>query len=304
MAVVAVVVPHYNQPEYLEECLRSVQNQTFQDWQIIVVDDASTLGDAEAIISRLADKRIQLIRHESNQGLGAARNTGFRATAAPLVLPVDSDDRLHPEFLDSTVNVLLNQPDFDCVYTEFQLFGSSNQIWQFEVRAPEEMLQTQWIPGPGTLMRKKLWHDIGGYSEVMQLTGNDDWEFWIRAIRHGLKPYKICRPLYLYRRHSDSMSATALQDRDYRTREIIYRLHREFFDQYQAGSQFRAEGYLNSSLASMKRGKRWSAIWLAFRGVLLQPSSGYLKRQLARVLAPEALVRMSRRFRAHRSLQV
>ncbi len=304
MAVVAVVIPHYNQPEYLEECLRSVHNQSFQDWQTIVVDDASTFGDPETIISRVADKRIQLIRHESNRGLGAARNTGFRATAAPLVLPVDSDDCLHPDFLQTTVEVLLKQPAFDCVYTEFQLFGSSNQIWRFDVRSPEEMLQTQWIPGPGTLMRKRFWADIGGYSEVMALTGNDDWEFWIRAIRHGVRPYKISRPLYLYRRHADSMSLTALQDRDYRTREIIYQLHREFFDKYGAGAQFRAEGYLNSSLASMKRGKRWRAIRLAFRGVLLEPGSRYLKRQLARSLAPEALVRMKRRFRAQRSVQL
>jgi glycosyltransferase involved in cell wall biosynthesis len=297
MSTVTVVIPHYDQPQYLDECLRSLLAQTFQDWEAIVVDDVSTMGDTGQTISRLGDKRIRLIRHEYNRGLGAARNTGFRAASSPFILPVDADDCLHPEFLEATVHILLEHPEVDCVHTEFQLFGNSSQIWRFEIRSPREMLEEQWIPGPGTLMRKSLWSSIGGYSEVPELIGNDDWEFWIRAIRHKITPIKLSRALYLYRRHSDSMSVTGLQDRDYQTREIIYRLHKDFFDQYNAGAQFISEGYLNSSVASLRRGKRLRAFWLSLRGVLVDPRSRHLNRQLVRSLTPEWLLQALRPFR-------
>jgi glycosyltransferase involved in cell wall biosynthesis len=273
MFTVTVVIPHYNQPQYLDECLRSLLAQTLEDWEAIVVDDASTEGSAEEIISQLNDPRLSVIKHANNLGQGAARNTGFRASRAALILPLDADDWLAPSFLALTVEALQNHSDVDCVYAEFQLFGNSTNIWRFDLRSPREMLEEQWIPGSGTLMRKDLWASLGGYSENPELKGNEDWEFWINAVRHGITPMKIPLALYMYRRHPDSAMATSLPYRDYITREIIYRRHREFFDQHHAGTTFRAEGYLNSSIASLKVGHRMRAVSLALRGVLVDPQS-------------------------------
>jgi glycosyltransferase involved in cell wall biosynthesis len=301
MATVAIVIPHFNQLEYLSECLDSVKAQTFTDWEAIVVDDASTIGDAERVTTKFNDARFRLIRHAANRGQGAARNTGIKAANAEFVLPLDSDDLLHPTFLEATTAVLKSHPEVDCVFTEFQLFGASDQIWHFGIRSTEEMLTHQWIPGAGTLLRKQLWTAVGGYSEAPQLKGNEDWEFWIKAVRQSIKPFAIPQALYLYRRHPDSTTATSLPYRDYRTREIIYRSHKEFFDQHKLGAQFVGEGYLNSSIASLKLGKRMRAVWLALRGVAVDRHSRYLSRQLARSLAPEALVRAIRPFRSRTS---
>jgi glycosyltransferase involved in cell wall biosynthesis len=294
---VAVVIPHYDQFQYLEECLRSVQQQTFTDWEAIVVDDASPHDDAVALVEKLNDPRLKLIRNSSNCGPGSSRNTGFQASRAHLVLPLDADDCLEPTFLKATKQALEQHPDVDCVYTEFQLFGSSNQIWRFDPRPPEEILTHQWIPGPGTLMRKSFWSAVGGYSESAQLAGNEDWEFWIRAVRHGCKPMKIPEALYRYRRHAESATARSLPYRDYLTREIIYQAHREFFTQHDAGAQFRGEGYLNSSVASLKLGERSRAVWLALRGLLVEPRNRYLRRHLARSLTPELVIHAVRPLR-------
>src|SRR4030095_12527578 len=301
MTTCAIVIPHFNQHEYLSECLESIRDQTFTDWQAIVVDDASTTGDAESIVAKFGDTRFRLIKHAFNRGQGAARNTGIQASDADLVLPLDSDDLLHPTFLEVTTRILKAQPDVDCVFTEFQLFGASDQIWHFGIRPTEEMLTQQWIPGAGTLLRKRLWTAVGGYSEALQLKGNEDWEFWIKAVRQNVKPFAIPQALYLYRRHPDSTTATSLPYRDYRTRDIIYRSHKKFFDQHKLGAQFVGEGYLNSSIASLKLGKRMRAGWLSLRGVAVDRHSRYLSRQLARSLTPEALIRAIRPFRSRAS---
>jgi glycosyltransferase involved in cell wall biosynthesis len=301
MPIVGIVIPHFNQLEYLGECVESVRNQTFTDWEAIVVDDASTNCDAEQFVRQINDPRLLFIRHASNRGQGAARNTGIKSSKAELILPLDADDRLHPEFLETTTNVLREKPQVDCVFTEFQLFGSSNDIWHFNVRSPKDMLVQQWIPGAGTLLRRHLWAAIGGYSEVRELSGNEDWEFWIKAIRHDVEAAAIPQALYFYRRHPESTTVTSLPYRDYRTREIIYQSHKEFFDQHNAGVQFMAEGYLNSSIASLKLGHRLRAIKLAFQGVMTDRSSRYLSRQLARSLTPEALLRALKPFRSRPS---
>ena len=98
--------------------------------------------------NRFGDQRMSIIRHATNRGIGAARNTGFRAATTDLALVVDGDDKLHRRFLETTTNVLLANPDLDCVYTDFQLFGTSDEIWRYSVKRPVDMAREQWIPGP------------------------------------------------------------------------------------------------------------------------------------------------------------
>ncbi len=281
--MVSVVIPYYNQLQYLDECLESLRAQTFHDWEAIIVDDGSTGGPIEARIALLRDSRLRLVRHSRNRGLGAARNTGFRNATRELVLPLDSDDCLEPSYLDSTVRALKETPEAECVFTDFRLFGSRSDVWKFEVRGAAEMLERQWIPGSGTLMRKRLWVITGGYAELpRELSGNEDWDFWIGATAQGVKAIHIPKPLYMYRRHAEAMSTTTLEYNDYRIREIIYRRRQDVFDSYRAGGRFRAMGYLNSAAACLKRGEYGRAAWLVVRGLALRQSGSEVRKKLAR----------------------
>lgn len=98
---ISVIVPLYKTEEYLEKCLRSIMTQSFEDIEILCIDDFSPDGSAE-IVERLAreDSRITLIRHEQNLGLGGARNTGILAARADYIASVDSDDYVDPDFLE------------------------------------------------------------------------------------------------------------------------------------------------------------------------------------------------------------
>ena len=112
MPLVSIIIPTYNRAHTIERALRSVTKQSLQDFEILVVDDASTDNTA-AVIHQFADPRIQYFRHEENRFAGAARNTGMEAATGKYIAFLDSDDAWLPEKLERQVG-LLEGADQDC----------------------------------------------------------------------------------------------------------------------------------------------------------------------------------------------
>jgi glycosyltransferase involved in cell wall biosynthesis len=102
---VSVVIPTYNRASLLGRAIKSVLEQTYQDFEIIVVDDAST-DNTEEVVRNLRDRRIRYLRHEKNRGGSAARNTGIRAAWGQYIAFQDSDDEWLPEKLKKQMEVL------------------------------------------------------------------------------------------------------------------------------------------------------------------------------------------------------
>lgn len=286
---VSVVVPCYRRGDLLRECLESLRAQDFHDWEAIVVDDGTPSTEVEDTVADLKDPRMRYVRHQTNRGLAAARNTGYRHGRADIVLPLDSDDRLDPAFLAKTVRAFQDDPTTDCVFTDFQTFGDSQGVKSNRVGSLEDMLQGQWIPGPGTLQRKAIWEAAGGYCEPPIMSQECEWDFWLGACERGLNPVHIPEPLYLYRTHADAMSAGS-RLREARQREVIYQRHKLTFAQFKRGSQFRATGYLNSATACFGNNQRGRTIRLTLRGLSLDPKEARLWRLLAIALLPAAWV--------------
>lgn len=112
----SIVLPTYGRPDLLPRAIASVRAQTLTDWELVVVDDNQPGSEAriatESVMRDLgADSRIRYLRHESNQGGGAARNTGIAAARAPLVGFLDDDDEWYPEKAELQVALLANAPD-------------------------------------------------------------------------------------------------------------------------------------------------------------------------------------------------
>ena len=283
MNKITIVIPYYNQDQFLENCLTSIVNQTYTNWEAIVVDDASSEGNPDQVVSKLRDSRISVIRHQKNLGLGASRNTGFRNATSEYVVDVDFDDMLAPDFLKQ-VGMAIVEHKVDCVFTDFQLFGSSTDIWNNTICDEKEMTRRQWIPGPGTLMKKSLWKRVGGYSEDRIMIYNDDWDFWLGAVGKGIKTFHIPKPLYLYRRREDSLSVKG-KYYEYLTRKIMYSKHKALFDRYRTGKEFLSEGYQISAIASLKNGDRLRTAYLAVKAWMLS-----LRRIQILKLAVKALI--------------
>lgn len=292
--LISLVIPFYagqNQaPErvaFLDDCLGSVKTQTFRDWEAVVVDDGSANeASVREAIARQNDDRFRYARHEVNRGLGAARNTGFRTSRADILLPLDSDDRLHPGFLEETFALLTRPHAIDCAFTHFRTFGDREGVTRLEVRPWPEILRTQWIPGPGTLMRRRVWEVAGGYAEIPDILGNEDWDFWIAALSRGITAVVLPAPLYEYRVWAGSLTFRYPPQDGHAARRIIYSRQRQLFRAHRLNRDFLAGGYLNSSTAARQVGRRAAAFGLAMRGLLLSPLNARLWKGLAGALVP------------------
>jgi GT2 family glycosyltransferase len=274
-------------------------------WEAIVVDDGSTKGNVEAVVAGIGDPRIRVIRQE-NRGMGGARNTGFEAAGAELVLTLDADDRLDPSFLDVAVTALESDAEADCVFMDSQCFGRSREIRYFPQPLPPPCPQHPAYPDCGVLMRKRMWKDAGGYSQDRTLAGVEWWDFWLTAIERGMQVRHLAKPLYLYRTHLEGASVTSSMYDEYRNREQLYTRHQRIFDTFSTACSrgehsiraFRAQGYVTSSRASLMRRERGRALQMAARGFLVYPWHWLTVKQIGKALISGSLpLRAWRRLR-------
>jgi glycosyltransferase involved in cell wall biosynthesis/SAM-dependent methyltransferase len=265
---VTIAVPCFKQEVFLFECLNSLVAQTMPDWEAFVVDDCSPASTAARIVSTYNDPRIRCIRHDSNRGPATAKNTALQAGDAPFGVYVDADDFLHPEFLSATLDAIQREGK-DCAYTEFQCIGLSNDLLFTQgPKSLSELAREQWLPGPGVTMRRSAWEAVGGYSADLRF--NEDWDFWIAAMELGASVARVPRPLYFYRRHAHSLTATHIDD-DRITRELILKKRAVFFAVGDRARTFRTDGLVASAYAHRALGHRWQSIMLMARAISVDP---------------------------------
>ncbi len=137
-SLVSVIIPVYNVRPYLREALDSVINQTYQNLEIIIVDDGSTDGSGEVCDEYKADSRVRVV-HQENQGLSGARNTGLDHMTGEYVAFLDSDDAFHPDMVGTMMEAMLRHGAelAVCGYNTFETEGSLQQAkreacFQFE----------------------------------------------------------------------------------------------------------------------------------------------------------------------------
>jgi glycosyltransferase involved in cell wall biosynthesis/predicted SAM-dependent methyltransferase len=206
---VSVIIPCYKQAEFLREAVESVLAQTYTSWEVVIVNDGSpddTSAVAQAIILQHPTRAIRLIE-KTNGGLSDARNAGIRLARGDYILPLDADDKIHPEFLAKTVSLLEKHPESGIAYTDWLYFGAHQTLrhaidYNFERLCTKENLFTCT-----SLYRKTAWVTTGGYNTNMT-KGLEDWDFWINCGKHGFTGKRIPEPLFFYRAKAGSMIHT------------------------------------------------------------------------------------------------
>jgi len=186
---VSIIIPVYNRAQLLSRSIRSVLNQTFQNFEVIVVDDGST-DDIESVVKSFNDKRIQYIRHEERRGAPAARNTGIRLARGRYIAFQDSDDEWRSEKLEKQMRAFENAPpDLGVVYTSFWRIenGRKNYIppsnfKQKEGYIHEILLETNFIATPTAIVKKECFEKAGMFDE--SLPRLQEWELWIRISKY------------------------------------------------------------------------------------------------------------------------
>jgi glycosyltransferase involved in cell wall biosynthesis len=193
---VSIIIPCYNHGEYLEKAVSSVLNQTYKDFEIIIIDDGSTDLQTIKILSAFSKPKTKIIR-TSNQGPSNARNNGISKSNGKYILPLDADNYIAPSFLQKTVRILENNDDVGIVYTYAETFGSESKKWILPEFSSRKMLMRNLIDACA-LFRKEDWDVVNGYKSNM-VKGWEDWDFWLSILELGRKPYRIPEILFHYR---------------------------------------------------------------------------------------------------------
>lgn len=190
MPFFSVIIPLYNKEKYIEKALKSILNQTFTDYEVLIINDCSTDKSAE-IASTFLSEKVQLIHHEKNSGLAASRNTGIKKARANYVTFLDADDVWKPHFLEKIFQLIET-------FSEARIFATNyEEIWDQTVKKPHNGSENlpehftgyvdffkinlkQGIYNHGSVcVHKEVYEKVGFYNENIQLS--QDLDFNIRA---------------------------------------------------------------------------------------------------------------------------
>ena len=198
--LVSVVIPCFNHAQFLEECVKSIIAQSYENIEVIIVDDGSTDNTQQVIENLILENKNTIIKsiQQVNSGVSVARNQGISAASGDYILPLDGDDKIHPDMILKCMELLKANPTTSIAYTDYQHFGDIDLIvetpeYDFDILAYQKCLHTVTA-----LYRKKCWIDTGGYNPNM-IWGTEDWEFWINCGRNGHFGKRIPKPLFYYR---------------------------------------------------------------------------------------------------------
>ncbi|MBN2568708.1 MAG: glycosyltransferase family 2 protein [Deltaproteobacteria bacterium] len=226
MPKVSVIIPCFNQGLYLDEAVDSVLAQTFQDFEILVVDDGSTDAETVKILKDYARSKTRVI-HTNNQGLAAARNNGVREAQGTYILPLDADDKIGEGYLEDAVHILAQYPEIGIVYCEASYFGVQEGRWDLPEYSLDKIMNHNVIFCTA-LFRKADWAAVGGYN-VNMVYGWEDWDFWLSLIHRGLKVYRIPKIYFYYRLREDSMVHTMDEEQRFFMRLHAYLNHQDLY---------------------------------------------------------------------------
>ncbi|HYW49181.1 MAG TPA: glycosyltransferase family A protein [Gemmatimonadaceae bacterium] len=209
MTLVSIIVPTHDRRALVRETLASVHEQTVTDWELIVVDDASS-DDTTAYLETLTDPRIRTARHDTVRGVSAARNTGLALARGELVMFVDDDDLLRPDAVAMLRQALGDHPHALAASAACRLFhadGDSSRVYR-AARADcrtiwREVLFGWWSNSGQNMYRTSVVRDIGGFDTSLRFV--QDRMLWLEVARRG----PVClvpRVAMEYRQHSAQLT--------------------------------------------------------------------------------------------------
>lgn len=202
--LISIILPVYNGEKYLVESIESCLNQTYQNLELIIVDDCST--DQTPIIAQnyaSIDSRIKIVTNTENKNLPASLNIGHREAAGDYFTWTSDDNIYEIDAIETLINTLIENK-VDIVYSNIFLIDQvGEQKRKSNFLSLENILFGNYI-GSSFLYHKGVFERNSGYKENLFLV--EDYDFWLRAIKHSVY-FQLHRNLYCYRKHAESLTA-------------------------------------------------------------------------------------------------
>jgi glycosyltransferase involved in cell wall biosynthesis len=238
--LVSVIMPTYNRAELMQRALRSLINQSYSNWEVIVVDDGGNDNTAEAV-KMLGDNRIRYIRHNKRRGVSAARNSGLEQARGSCIAYLDSDNEWEPDYLLLMVNYLADHSGMRAVYCAQAMYteekGEDKPLLtgiRFAEFQYSILVHRNYIDLNVFMHHRSLYDRYGGFDESLRRLV--DWDLFIRYMRHAVP---LALPCILTRYHQ-VRSAKRITDREGYWKNIkklqaLHSVHRLNLQNYPAG---------------------------------------------------------------------
>lgn len=207
---VSVIIPSHNHAHFLPECLASVKAQTYQDYEVIVVNNGSTDNTEEVIRNSTWDK-LRYHYQEDSGSVARPRNTGIRLARGECVAFLDSDDLWYEKKLEKIMKVLDNDPSIDIISHDLYIAreGKEKKIARCGPLSKDmvkSLVVKNRLFGSATVVKKNVMLEINGFDESKDFIHVEDCEAWLRIAHLGKKFYFINEVLGEYRVHSSNLS--------------------------------------------------------------------------------------------------
>lgn len=229
MPCISIVLPTHNGSRYLSLAIDSVLSQTYEDFELIIVDDGSTDNTWE-IISYYAgvDSRIKALRHETNKNLPAALNTGFKNATGELFTWTSDDNILYPHMFGHFIDFFSCHQEADIVYSDYNNIDENGIFLGRMKTGLENELPIYDNIGASFMYRRKVDTVCGGYDENRFCS--EDYAFWLKAYHNEFCFCKLEESLYQYRIHKNSLTGQRLSKLKEQTLRLLMENNKENAD--------------------------------------------------------------------------
>tara|TARA_R110000751_G_scaffold85000_2_gene169789 strand:+ start:6020 stop:6778 length:759 start_codon:yes stop_codon:yes gene_type:complete len=205
--LVSIIVPNYNGAKYIEDCINSVLNQTYTNWELIICDDNSSDNSVELINNYNDDRIISPVIHNENKGAAVARNNAIRQATGEFIAFLDNDDYWDPKKLEKQVEFMLDG-SYTFTFTDYVQFNTKNKknIRCKKVVSRNDLLKNNYILTSTVIYNaEKL-----GKIYMANIRKRQDWSLFINIIEKSEFAYNLPLALSFYRKHEDSISSNKI----------------------------------------------------------------------------------------------
>lgn len=271
--LVSIIIPCFNQAQYLPDALYSVLEQTLSNWECIIVNDNSP-DNTEQIANDFIRKDKRFKHHFlSNKGVAVARNEGIKMAEGNFILPLDADDKISPFYLEKAIKAFEDDSQIKVVYGNAEYFGDLSGKWDLADYNYQSLLLDNMIYCSG-IFRKSDFMKVGGYSESL-VHGLEDWDFWIRLLKEDDKVVKLSEVVFFYRKKAISRTTELIRDSKMEeTQKEIISQNKDIYNEYlyQMVKELRDCKKAISELNSIKRSRTYKVVSkiVTFKNRILQ----------------------------------
>lgn len=254
--MISVIIPSYNYDSFVGDAIKSIQAQTYKNWECIVVDDGSA-DNTKSIVGEFCknDPRITYF-YQENSGLSASRNNGIKKSSGELIALLDADDTFMPDKLEQQIRIL-EEHKADLIFSNAKAIkldreSNFNQYGEIKWKSPLDYIGRNPIIPSSVLMTRKLFDSVGEFSE--ELKSIEDGDYWFRAALEGWKFVYDPVERIVKKNHNQNMMSNKIRMYEYHI--IVLRKSLELL--YKSDFKYQKKD-LNNALDKRLETIRWYA---------------------------------------------